>query len=334
MPTHCKPDRMARVALTALTRTPKLAECDEASFFQCLLSLSQWGLEPDGRRAHLIPFENRRRGVVECQLIIDYKGYVELAYRSGVVKNIHADVVRDGDIFDYNMGRVERHVPWFLRRDTARPKQSGDVFAVYCMAELVGGTVKTEVLSRDDVEGIRRRSKSGGNGPWVTDWNEMAKKTAFRRLSKWLPLSADILDAMDADADRIETAPPAEPGPKLNTLDDLTTILTNGQSLDPPQIIDAANGEIPLDAEQADEPEQTEGPDNLAGAQALFDVAASLGDVAKAEERLLGAQLSDQERQAVETMASAARDRIRSKRSQHHKPDSKLFESAPNAQEA
>src|ERR1051326_6456109 len=84
LPKHLTPDRFIPTALTAMTRTPKLAECDQASFFAALMTLSQLGLEPDGRRAHLIPFENRKRGVVECQLIIDYKGLVELAYRSGV----------------------------------------------------------------------------------------------------------------------------------------------------------------------------------------------------------------------------------------------------------
>ena len=68
------PDRFIRIALTALTRTPKLTTCDHGSFFQALLDLSQLGLEPDGRRAHLIPFRNNKRNCVECQLIIDYKG--------------------------------------------------------------------------------------------------------------------------------------------------------------------------------------------------------------------------------------------------------------------
>ena len=81
LPTHVTPDRMVRVALTAMTRTPKLAQCDQASFFRCLLDLASLGLEPDGRRAHLIPFENKKRNCVECQLIIDYKGLVELAGR-------------------------------------------------------------------------------------------------------------------------------------------------------------------------------------------------------------------------------------------------------------
>lgn len=230
MPAHCKPERMARVALTAITRTPKLADCDQASFFQALLSLSQWGLEPDGRRAHLIPFENRKRGVVECQLIIDYKGLVELAYRSGVVKNIHADVVHEGDIFEYNLGRVVRHVPHFLRRDADKPEKPGPVFAAFCMVELDGDTVKCEVLSKDDVEGIRKRSKAGSNGPWVTDWDEMAKKTAFRRASKWLPLSAEIVEAFERDDDRIiETTGTVVSDSPISSLADLTRTLQQKQ---------------------------------------------------------------------------------------------------------
>lgn len=198
LPKHLSPERQARVAMTALTRTPKLAECDPASFFQCLLSLSQFGLEPDGRHAHLIPFENRRRGVVECQLIIDYKGLVELANRSGKVANIHADTVCDQDEFEFDRGEIKRH-----KIDFRKPR--GAVYAVYALCRFKDGTEKCEVMTREDVESIRKRSKAGNSGPWVTDWSEMAKKTAFRRLSKWLPLSPEFRDAVDADDDVIET---------------------------------------------------------------------------------------------------------------------------------
>lgn len=204
LPSHMKPERMMRVALTCLTRVPKLAECTPESFMQCLLSLSQWGLEPDGRRAHLIPFENRKRGIVECTLIIDYKGLVELAYRSGVVRNIHADVVREGDIFNYNLGTVTAHTPWAFRRDADRPEKSGEVIAAYCVVTLEGDCKKCEVMTREEVEAIRKRSMAGNSGPWVTDWNEMAKKTAFRRVSKWLPLSAEIHGAFDKDDEQYQ----------------------------------------------------------------------------------------------------------------------------------
>lgn len=204
LPAVCTPQRFTRVALTTLTRTPKLAQCDQASFFRCLFDLAQWGLEPDGRRAHLIPFENRKRGVTECQLIIDYKGLVELVYRSGVVSSIHADVVRRGDVFTYNLGEISQHVPWFLRIDDDKPKAAGEVYAAYARCVLKDGATKTEVLSHDEIDGIRKRSRAGQSGPWVSDWAEMAKKTAFRRLSKWLPLSAEVRDVMDRDDDVID----------------------------------------------------------------------------------------------------------------------------------
>lgn len=198
LPKHMKPERMARIALTAMTRTPKLAECSQQSFFRCLLDLSQWGLEPDGRRAHLIPYGS------ECTLIIDYKGLVELAYRSGVVKNIHADVVRQGDVFSYNLGMIERHTPWAFRYDAGKPAEAGEIVAAYCIVQLKGEATKCEVLTREEVDGIRNRSKAGRSGPWVTDYSEMAKKTAFRRVSKWLPLSAEIQDAFERDHDQFE----------------------------------------------------------------------------------------------------------------------------------
>jgi recombination protein RecT len=201
LPKHLTSDRFVRVLLTATIKVPKLAECTQASVFKSIFDCAAMGLEPDGRRAHLIPYENRRAGTVECQLIIDYKGLAELAMRSGAVAYLHADVVREGDVFDYSMGELRSHVPHFLRRDDHKPEQSGKVFAAYALVRMKDGTAKAEVMSRDDIEAIRSRSRAGGSGPWVTDWNEMAKKTAFRRLSKWLPLSPEIRDAFDKDGD-------------------------------------------------------------------------------------------------------------------------------------
>jgi recombination protein RecT len=194
LPRHLTPDRFIRVALTALLNKPLLGDCDQASFFKCLLSLSQMGLEPDGRQAHLIPFKNNKKGTVECQLIIDYKGFVALALRSGKVSKIHADVVCENDIFDYEIGEITRH-----SIDFRKPR--GQVYAAYALCRQKDGTSRCEVMSRDDVEAIRRRSKSGNSGPWVTDWNEMAKKTVFRRMSKWLEFSNEYRDALLTDDD-------------------------------------------------------------------------------------------------------------------------------------
>lgn len=191
LPKHLTPERFLRVAITAMTKTPKLAQCDQASFFGALLTLSQYGLEPDGRCAHLIPYGPT------CQLILDYKGIVELVIRSGLVSKIHADVVCENDAFAYNLGEIQQHVI-----DLRQPR--GAVYAAYSMCQFKDGATSCVLMSKDEIEAIRARSKSGLNGPWVTDWNEMAKKTAFRRLSKWLPLSAEVRDLMDRDDDVID----------------------------------------------------------------------------------------------------------------------------------
>lgn len=211
LPKHLTADRFCRVAATALMRVPKLAQCDQASFFNCLLTLSQYGLEPDGRNAHLIPFENRRAGITECQLIIDYKGLVELAMRSGLIARIHADVVCINDVFEYNMGNITEH-KIDLKNDR------GEVYAAYAIVTFKDGTTKCEVMPFKDIEAIRNRSRSGNNGPWVTDWREMAKKTCFRRLSKWISISAEFRDAVDADDDVIETTVANQPKTRIADL--------------------------------------------------------------------------------------------------------------------
>jgi recombination protein RecT len=199
LPKHLSPERFARVAITALTRTPKLAECTQASMMKCLLDLSAMGLEPDGRRAHLIPYGT------EATLIVDYKGLVELIRRSGDVVSIRAETVCEKDSFDWKNGEVTHSVNW--REDR------GEVQAVYAEAVMKSGEKQTAVMTTKEVEGIRSRSRSGNNGPWKTDWAEMAKKTAVRRLSKMLPLSSEIIRHIERDDDQftMRNVTPAAP---------------------------------------------------------------------------------------------------------------------------
>ena len=188
LPQHLSADRFCRIAITALTRTPKLADCTQESLMRCLLDLSAYGIEPDGRRAHLIPYGNT------CTLILDWKGLAELAMRSGIIAKLHADIVCENDVFDYNLGEVVAH-----KIDWQKPR--GAMYAAYAMAVTKDGPVFVAVLTKEEIDAIRKRSKASGSGPWVTDYNEMAKKTAFRRLAKWLPLSAEFRDAVEKDHD-------------------------------------------------------------------------------------------------------------------------------------
>jgi recombination protein RecT len=190
LPKHLTADRFARVALTALTRNPKLQVCTRESLLRCLMDCSALGIEPDGRRAHLIPYKD------QCTLIIDYKGLIELVRRSGDVAAIRAETVCENDGFDWENGTITHRIDW--------RKSRGEVQAVYAEAKLASGETQTAVMTKDEVEGIRKRSRAGTSGPWVSDWSEMAKKTALRRLIKLLPLSVEIADAVERDDDRTE----------------------------------------------------------------------------------------------------------------------------------
>jgi recombination protein RecT len=151
LPKHVSPERFIRMCISCVTRIPKLQECTPATVLKCFMDLSALGLEPDGRRAHLIPFENKKAQTVECQLIIDYKGFVELAMRSGNVSNIHADVICENDEFEYDRGIVTKHKIDFR-------KSRGEMYAVWSRCVMKDGTEKYEVLSKDEVEGIKARS--------------------------------------------------------------------------------------------------------------------------------------------------------------------------------
>ena len=186
LPSMFTPERYMRVTLTAFNRNPKLWDCSKASIASVILQSAQWGVEPDGRHAHIIPYNG------EATLQLDYKGLVALVRRSGEVISIHCDIVCKGDLFKTSLGVVVEHEPNYQM-------EAGEVYAVYATARLKDGSSQSVVMRKSDVEGIRRRSRSGSSGPWVTDWNEMAKKTAFKRLSKWLPLASEAAQAIEYD---------------------------------------------------------------------------------------------------------------------------------------
>lgn len=199
LPKHLTPERVCRVALNTFNRTPALAKCDMVSVFQAVQQAAELGLEPGGAlsQCYLLPYGDK------CQLIVSYKGLIELARRSGEILSIEARVIHEHDEYDVEFGLHSdiKHRPC-LKGDP------GELVMVYAIARLKDGTIQTEVMTRADVESIRRRSRSGKSGPWVTDYEEMARKTVVRRLCKYLPISTEKYAlAMEADAADFDAAP-------------------------------------------------------------------------------------------------------------------------------
>lgn len=189
LPSVCSTDRFMRVMFTQMQKVPRLVNCSQSSLFSALITCSSLGIEPDGRRAHLIPYGS------DCQLVIDYKGLLELVKRSGDVGLVRAEKVCENDDFVWENGLVRHKI------DFRKPR--GKAYAYYACATMRDGTIQTEVMTKDEVDAIRSRSRAAKAGPWVTDYDEMAKKTVFRRLTKWLVLSPETVDAIER-ADRTE----------------------------------------------------------------------------------------------------------------------------------
>lgn len=239
LPKTLTADRLMRIVVTECRKTPALLRCDQQSFFGAVLQCAALGLEPGNALGHcyLLPYGKT------CQLIIGYRGMIDLARRSGQITSIYAYAVHQKDTFKYTLGldpNIE-HIP----NPDADP---GPVTFVYAVAKLVGGGVQFEVMSRAEIEKIRSRSKAGKSGPWVTDWEAMAKKTVIRRLFKYLPVSVEAARAVSVD----EKA-------------DLGEVITEQDVIDAEYI--EKGGEMPPIPEvheeepaRQDEPEKTEEP--------------------------------------------------------------------------
>lgn len=197
LPKHLTADRMTRVALTEVRKNPKLAACDQASFLGAIMQCSQLGLEPGGvlGHAYLLPFDNKKEGKKEVQLIIGYKGLLDLARRSGQIKSMEARAVYANDKFRVSFGLT----PELFHEPNLGAGDRGALTHVYAVAHLVGGGTQFEVMSLAEVQKVRQQSQAGNYGPWVTHFEEMAKKSALRRLFKYLPVSLEIQRAVAMD---------------------------------------------------------------------------------------------------------------------------------------
>lgn len=197
LPKHMTADRMARIALTEFRKNPALMKCDPATLFGAVIQCAQLGLEPGGALGHafLLPFENRRKGTTEVQFIIGYRGMIDLALRSGQILSLEARAVYEADKFHVSLGLNPdlTHEPAWHNADR------GALTFVYAVAKLRDGGVQFEVMSRAEIEKVRAQSKAGNSGPWVTHFEEMAKKTVIRRLFKYLPVSVELQRAVALD---------------------------------------------------------------------------------------------------------------------------------------
>lgn len=194
LPSVMTPERFTRIALSAVSATPKLAECTPGSFLGALMAAAQLGLEPNTPlgQAYLIPYKNKN--VMQCQFQIGYKGLIDLAYRSGDVATVQAHAVYENDFFEYEFGLE----PYIRHKPAAGER--GKPVAYYGMFRLTNGGSSFKVMSKAEViERARKYSRSYDKGPWTSEFDEMAKKTVLKAVLKYAPLKSDFAAAAAAD---------------------------------------------------------------------------------------------------------------------------------------
>jgi len=273
LPKHMNAERLMRVAITSVTSNPKLLECYVPTLIGGIIQCSQMGLEPNTvlGHAYLVPFFNTKKSRTDAQVIIGYKGLIDLARRSGQIVSIAAHAVRARDVFEYEYGLTEklRHVPASGER--------GDITHFYAVAHMKDGGHAFEVLSSEAVMKIRDGSQGKKNAVWKDHFEEMGRKTAIRRLAKYLPLSVEMAAAVALD-DRAS----------MGVVQDLDAALSPdmGETFgaEPVEYIDNDTGEITQTAtssEAADEAALRSGIEGQGDARQAFEDACKLVQAGK-----------------------------------------------------
>lgn len=192
LPKHITPERLMRVAMSAIRDNPDLLKCHASSLYAAIMSAAQLGLVTDGilGEAYMVPFGKKNSQWKICTLIPGYKGYIKLAKQSGLVLDIDCDVVHPDDRFDFERGSTPfiKH-RWAETREVMTVKNTAYAWA--CIRYKSGG-FEFEVLTKDDVEMRRKRAPSRNSMPWKEWWSAMAKKTCIRQLAKRMPLSPEL----------------------------------------------------------------------------------------------------------------------------------------------
>ena len=180
------PETYKLVVLTAISTTPKILECDPNSIRRSILKCATLGLLPDGDQAAIVPFKNH------AQLVVGYKGMMDLCRDSIPGISIVVVAVTDTDEFEYKEGLdpvLDHAIDEAGERCTEK-----NFRAAYALAWMPGNDKPERVVMfKKDIEHIRKAYTHTSSQAWIKEYAEQAKKTVLRRLGKKLPIRSGLL---------------------------------------------------------------------------------------------------------------------------------------------
>lgn len=200
-----KAQRFVASITSAVATNPALQECDPATILSGALLGESLNLSPSPQlgQYYLVPFNNTKKGCKDAQFQLGYKGYIQLALRSGYYKHLNVIAVKAGELIRFDPLTEEVEVN--LNPDELARENSATV-GYLAMFEYLNGFRKTIYWSREKMEAHALRYSKGyaakkGYTFWEKDFDAMAFKTMLRQLiSKWGVMSIDLQTAFEADA--------------------------------------------------------------------------------------------------------------------------------------
>jgi recombination protein RecT len=246
MPKGLEAAQLVRDALTSLRQTPDLAKCTPATVLGALMSCAQLGLRPGVLgQAWVLPFYDSKSRGHKAQLIIGYKGFVELAYRNPNVASVIGRTVYEGDTFEVDYGLDDNLIH--------KPSMTGDrstPIAHYAIFKTANGGRAFWVMTEAEMQAWKEKYAPRNRsqkivGPWVSDYEAMARKTTLLRLAAWMPKSTELAYAIEVDNGVRTNVDPAASLPEVTHTYEQTDGEGDGPAADPVtgEVVDPEGGE-------------------------------------------------------------------------------------------
>lgn len=215
IPKHLTPERVIQMCITMVSQNPAIKNCTPGSILGWMMAASTLGFKPVPALGYCyaVPYKNTKKikdaagntreiQVTECQFQIGYKGFIDLARRSGQIETIYAYPVHDGDTFSFSLGLTPdlKHVP-------APDGDNKPLTHAYAVVKYKDGGYNFIVLTKQEIERLRKRNpmqRGSIQGAWASDYDAMACAKALKQLHKWMPLSDEMMTAVQADENVIE----------------------------------------------------------------------------------------------------------------------------------
>lgn len=195
--------------ISAVSTNPQLSECDHSTILSAALVGQALNLSPSPQlgQYYMVPFNDNKRGCKVAQFQIGYKGYIQLAIRSGYYKKLNVLAIKEGELVKYDALNEDIEVKLI---EDEEEREKAPTIGYYAMFEYLNGFRKTLYWTKKHMEAHAEKYSMGykahkGYTFWEKDFDGMAYKTMLRQLiSKWGIMSVDMQKAMESDMAEIK----------------------------------------------------------------------------------------------------------------------------------